>query len=138
MLALLTLVVAVVVPHPAAVGLAFFLLGAAIHCQMDRFGAASSYVRGREPPIRQCTITSAGAGGDPNGGSNTTARSPIWHSSLPLLVVLEGLFRLIVAGALFIGTVYVLFRRRVATLAPVVFGFVPDRLAAYVPERYRS
>ena len=57
---------------------------------------------------------------------------------VPLLVVLEGPFRIAVAVALVGGGVYAGLRRRLATLAPVVFGGVPDSLEQYVPERYRT
>ena len=142
LLALPALVVAAIVPHPAAIALAFFLLGAAVHRQMDRFGgglelrpwegtsdrAVYDHVRGRwRRPKRWVKYD-----GSPADLALLAA------VSLPLLLVLEGFFRLVVASALLIGTIYVLLRRRLATLAPVVFGFVPDRLEAYIPERYRS
>jgi hypothetical protein len=55
---------------------------------------------------------------------------------LPLLVVLDGIFTAVVAGGLAVATGYVLLRRRLANLAPTVFGQVPEPLVEYVPERY--
>ena len=55
----------------------------------------------------------------------------------PLLFVLADPFRSIAAGALLVGGSYVGLRRRLADLAPVVFGYVPDAYAGHVPDRYR-
>ena len=57
---------------------------------------------------------------------------------LPLLVVLEGVFAAVVAVALVVAVAYAVLRRPLANLAPAVFERVPDRFAAYVPERYQS
>lgn len=140
--ALPTALLAVFVPQPVVVAAAFFLLGAAVHCQMDRFGgglelrpwegtsdrAVYDHVRGRwRRPKRWIPYD-----GSPH---DLVLLSAV---SLPLLVVLDGAFRVVVALALAIGAVYVALRRRLANIAPVVFGYAPDWLAQYVPERYRS
>ena len=132
---------AVVYPHPAVVGGAFLLAGAAAHCQMDRFGgglelrpwegnsekAVYDHVRGRwRQPKRWIAYD-----GSPQDLALLTA------VSLPLVVVLPDPFRAIVALAWLIGAVYTLLRRRLALIAPVVFGYAPQWLAQYVPERYR-
>jgi hypothetical protein len=57
---------------------------------------------------------------------------------LPLLVVLEGVFAAVVAVGLVVAVAYAVLRRPLANLAPAVFERVPDRFAAYVPERYQS
>jgi len=144
MFSLLTLpavMVAVAYPQPVVIGAALFLAGAAAHCQMDRFGgglelepweetsqkAVYDHVRGRwRRPKRWIPYD-----GSPHDLALLTA------VSLPLLVVLDDLFRAIVGLALVIGAVYVVLRRWLAAIAPTVFGLVPDRLAQYVPERYR-
>jgi hypothetical protein len=56
----------------------------------------------------------------------------------PLLVLLDGPFRWIVAVALVVGGTYAALRRRLADLAPTVFGVVPSAVEAYVPGRYRE
>jgi hypothetical protein len=134
-------VVAVVVLRPGAVAVAFLLAGAAIHCRMDRYGgglelrpweqtsnrAVYDHVRGRwRPPKRW--ISYDGSGRDVLllvlvGG--------------PLIVMLEAPFRWVGAAAVLIGGTYALLRRRLATLAPAVFGAVPEAVQAYVPDRYR-
>jgi len=133
---------AALVPAPAAVGLAFFILGAAAHCQMDRFGgglelrpweggserAVYDHVRGEwRRPKRWI----------PYDGS---PRDLLLLSTVavPLLVVLDTPFRLVVGLALLVGGVYVGLRRRLAAIAPVVFGLVPEVLSEYVPDRYRN
>ena len=133
--------VAVVYPLPVVVGAALFLAGAAAHCQMDRFGgglelepwegtsekAVYDHVRGRwRRPKRWIPY---------DGSPHDLALLAV--ISLPLLVVLDDPFRAIVGVALFIGGVYVVLRRRLAAIAPVVFGYVPHWLVEYVPERYR-
>jgi len=130
------------VPQPPVVGAAFFLLGAAAHCQMDRFGGGLElkpwegtsergvydHVRGRwRRPKRWIPYD-----GSPHDLALLTL------VSLPLLIVLEGVFQSIVGLALVVGGVYVGLRRRLAILAPVVFSYAPEWLSRYVPERYRS
>ncbi len=128
--------------HLLAVGAAAFLAGAAVHCRMDRYGgglelrpwegtserAVYDHVRGQwRKPKRW--IAYDGSPGD---------LLALIALALPLLVVLEGAFRGIVATALVVGVVYVGLRRWLADLAPVVFGYAPDWLSRYVPERYRA
>jgi len=142
--AILTLpaaLLAVVSPQPAVVGGAFFIFGAAAHCQMDRFGgglelrpwegnsekAVYDHVRGRwRRPKRWIPYD-----GSPHDLALLTA------VSLPLLFILDESFRSIVGLALVVGGVYVGLRRRLALIAPVVFGYAPKWLVEYVPERYR-
>ncbi len=133
---------AVAMPSPAIVGGAFCLLGAAVHCRMDRYGgglelrpwegtsdrAVYDHVRGRwRRPKRW--IHYDGSPGD---------LLVLVGLGVPLLVVLDGPFRAVVVATLVVGCVYTALRRRLATLAPIVFGYVPVRLTQYVPERYRS
>ncbi|RAW47118.1 metal-dependent hydrolase [Halorubrum sp. 48-1-W] len=126
---------------PAAVALAAFLVGATVHCRMDRYGgglelrpweetserAVYDHVRGRwRRPKRW--IRYDGSPGD---------LALLAILSLPLLVGLEGPFRVVAAAALVVGVTYVVLRRQLATIAPVVFGYTPETLSRYVPERYR-
>jgi hypothetical protein len=57
---------------------------------------------------------------------------------VPLALVLPPPFHWITVVALLVGITYGLLRRRLASLAPVVFGAVPGPLTEYVPERYRQ
>lgn len=134
--------VAAAMTSPLAVGLAFLLVGAAVHCRMDRYGgglelrpwegnsdrAVYDHVKGRWlAPKRwlrydgapEDFLLSVGVG-------------------LPLLAVLDGPFPWVVLAALLVGGSYALLRRRLADLAPAVFGSVPDPLGEYVPARYRE
>jgi len=141
LLALAAVVLAVVVSTPTTVALAFFLIGAAAHCRMDRFGgglelrpwegtsdrAVYDHVRGRwRRPKRVIRY---------DGAPEDFALASLL--GIPLMVVLPSPFRWIVLALLAIGGVYALLRRRLATLAPIVFGYVPERIRQYVPERYR-
>nr|WP_218818939.1 metal-dependent hydrolase [Halorubrum vacuolatum] len=134
-------VAAFVIASPLVVGIAAFLVGAAVHCRMDRYGgglelrpwegtsekAVYDHVRGRwRRPKRW--IEYDGSPGD---------LLLLASLGVPLLFVLEGPFRLVVVVCLAVGTIYVVLRRRLAAIAPTVFAYVPDRLARYVPERYR-
>lgn len=134
-------IVAVLFPQPAAIAALFFLVGAAVHCQMDRFGgglelrpweggsekAVYDHVRGEwRRPKRWI----------PYDGSPQDLLL-LGAVGVPLLVVHENPLRAIVAVGLAIGGLYVGVRRRLAAIAPIVFGLVPDWLSRYVPERYR-
>ena len=140
-LTLPTALLAVIYPQPVIVGAEFFIFGAAAHCQMDRFGgglelepwkatsekAVYDHVRGRwRRPKRWIAYD-----GSPQDLALLTV------VSLPLLVVLPDPFRAIVVLAWLIGAVYTALRRRLASIAPVVFGYAPQWLVEYVPERYR-
>ena len=140
--ALPAVAVALLAPQPATVALALLLLGAAVHCRMDRYGgglelkpweggsekAVYDHVRGEwRRPKRWIPYD-----GSPQDLLLLTT------VSVPLLVILDSPFRAIVAVALLIGIVYVGLRRRLAAIAPIVFGFVPSWLASYVPDRYRN
>ncbi|WP_440771292.1 metal-dependent hydrolase [Natronorubrum sp. DTA28] len=142
LLALPLALIAAVVPTTASVGVASIVVGAAVHCHADRLGgglelrpwegtserAVYDHVRGRwRRPKRWVRYDGA-----PEDLSLLVALA------VPLLVVLEGPFRAVVAIALVVGAVYAGLRRRLAALAPVVFGYVPERLEGYVPERYRT
>lgn len=135
-------VAAAVLTTPVLVGIAFLLLGATLHCRMDRYGgglelrpwegtsdrAVYDHVRGRwRRPKRWIRY---------DGAVEDVALAAVLGVSL--LFVLGGTFRWIVVGTLLVGCTYGLLRRRLATLAPVVFSRVPDPAGSYVPERYRQ
>lgn len=134
-------VVAVVALTPAAVTIAFLVTGAAAHCRMDRYGgglelrpweqtsdrAVYDHVRGRwRTPKRWISYDGSG-------------RDMLLLALIggPLIVMLEAPFRWVGVTAVLIGGIYALLRRRLAALAPTVFGAVPEAVQAYVPDRYR-
>lgn len=133
-------VAAIARPSPVTVAAAFVLLAAAAHCRMDRFGgglelrpwegtserAVYDHVRGRWRRPRRLVAY--------DGSPGDLALSA--GIGIPLVFLLEGVFAVVAAGALAIAATYVLFRRRLADLAPRVFGSVPEPLAPFVPDRY--
>lgn len=142
LLALVAIMFAAVRPTPVAVATAFFASAAAVHCQMDRFGgglelrpwegssdrAVYDHVKRRwRRPKR--VIQYDGAPAD---------FGLALFLGMPLVVMLAPPFRWVVLALLVIGGSYALLRRRLATIAPIVFGHVPGRFEQYVPERYRS
>lgn len=139
--ALIAAVGAVTLATPLAVAVTFALLGAALHCQMDRLGgglelrpwegrsdrAVYDHVRRRWRRPRRWVrydgapedfLLSLAVGG-------------------PLLLIVSEPFNWVVLAALAVGGFYAAFRRQLADLATVVFGQVPDRLRQHVPDRYR-
>lgn len=134
-------VAAIALMTPAAIAVTFLLTGAAVHCRMDRYGGGLE--------LRPWEGTSNRAVYDHARGRWRTPKRWIRYDgspgdflllafvSGPLFVVLEAPFRWVVVGALLIGGAYALLRRRLATLAPAVFGAVPDTVQEYVPERYQ-
>lgn len=133
---------AVVLTTPTAVSIAFLLIGAAVHCRMDRYGgglelrpwegsserAVYDHARGRwRRPKRWIRYDGA-----PEDFLLLVALG------LPLAVLLAAPFRWVAVGAVLIGGTYALLRRRLAALAPIVFGAVPAGLERYVPKRYRQ
>lgn len=123
------------------VALASVLVGAALHCRMDRYGgglelrpwegtsdrAVYDHVRGRwRTPKRWIPY---------DGAPEDVLVAVVL--GVPLLVALESPFRWVVAAALLIGSTYALLRRRLASLAPTVFENVPEPVTTYVPDRYR-
>lgn len=131
---------AVAWPTAATVALALGLLAAAAHCRMDVYGgglelrpwegtsdrAVYDHARGEWLPPRRF-IAYDGSPGD-------LALAAL--VGVPLFVVLDGAFAVVVAVALAVATVYVALRRVLAELAPTVFRRVPEPLSEYVPERY--
>ncbi|NHN48114.1 metal-dependent hydrolase [Halostella sp. JP-L12] len=127
---------------PVAVAAAALLVGAALHCRMDRYGGGLElrpwegtsdrgvydHVRGRWLAPKRWVAY------DGSPGDFLFALA----LGVPLLVVLDGPFRWVVAAALLVGGAYAALRRRLARLAPTVFGRVPGPVREYVPARYRE
>ena len=132
---------ALIQPTAIAVAIATLLVAAAVHCRMDIYGgglelepwegtserAVYDHVRGAWVQPRRF-ISYDGSKGDLAISAGV---------GIPLFFVLGEPFAYLVIIALAIAVVYVLLRRRLAKLAPTVFGYVPEPLDAYVPERYR-
>jgi hypothetical protein len=57
---------------------------------------------------------------------------------IPLAAVLAPPVRWLVVATLLVGVAYGLLRRRLAAIAPAVFGAVPELLAHRVPDRYHQ
>ncbi len=133
--------VALLAPTPAAVALALGLVGAALHCRMDRYGGGLE--------LRPWEATSDRAVYDHLRGEWLAPRRWVRYDGAPedvglalalgapLVVVLDDPFRRVVAAALLVGCVYGLLRRRLAAVATVLVGLLPDAVAGHVPERYR-
>ena len=132
---------ALIQPTAIAVGVATMLVAAAVHCRMDIYGGGLELEPWEGTSERAVYDHVRGAWRRPrrlvsyDGSKADLAISA--GIGLPLLFVLPEPFTFLVAAALAVGTVYVLFRRRLAALAPLVFGYVPEPFVAYVPERYR-
>ena len=128
--------------NPLVVGIAFLLVGAAVHCRMDRYGGGLE--------LRPWEGTSDRAVYDHVKGRWLEPRRWIRYDGapedfllaatlgVPLILVLDGPFLWAVLAALLVGGVYAALRRRLANLAPTVFGTLPEPLGEYVPERYRE
>lgn len=125
---------------PATVAAAFVLVAAAAHCRMDVLGgglelrpwegtsdrAVYDHVRGGWRPPRRLVAY--------DGSPGDLALSA--GLGIPLVFLLDGAFAFVAGAALGIAATYVLLRRRLAELAPRVFGSVPEPFAPYVPARY--
>lgn len=137
-----TALVAVALPSPLTVGLAVGLAAAAAHCRMDIYGSGLE--------LRPWEGTSERAVYDHVGSEWISPRRLVAYDgspgdlaisaalAVPLFFLVEGPFVAVVVAALTVGAAYTLLRRYLAELAPFVFGKVPDALAQYVPERYRT
>ena len=133
---------AIASPSPLTVGLAVGLAAAAAHCRMDIYGSGLE-LRPWEGNSEQAVYDHVGSewieprrlvayDGSPGDLAIATA------VAVPLFFVVEEPFVAVVVAAIAVGAAYTLLRRYLAELAPVVFGMVPEALAQYVPDRYRT
>jgi hypothetical protein len=126
---------------PLSVALAFALIGAALHCRMDRYGGGLE--------LRPWEATSDRGVYDHARGRWRAPKRWVRYDGapedvlllvllgLPAVVVLDPPFRWVAGLALLVGGVYGLLRRRLAEVAPAAFRRVPAPLSGHVPERYR-
>ena len=132
---------AVVVGTPLAVGLAVAVVAAAAHCRMDRYGGGLELRPWENSSERAVYDHVAGRWQAPkrwvryDGAPEDLGLSLV--VGLPLVAVLHAPFRWLVVAALIVASGYVLLRRWLAGLAPVLAGAVPEPVNKYVPERYR-
>jgi hypothetical protein len=133
---------ALAVTTPVAVAAAFVLLGAALHCRMDIYGsglelrpwegnserAVYDHVDGEWLPPRRF-VAYDGSKGD------LAITAAI---GAPLLLFAEPPLTILVAVTIVVAVLYVILRRRLAALAPTVFGLLPEPIESHVPDRYRE
>ncbi|WP_209544968.1 metal-dependent hydrolase [Halorubrum trapanicum] len=128
-------------PSAVTVGVAFLLLGAALHSVADMYGGGlelrpwegnsdrAVYDHHRErwiPPRRGVRY---------DGAVEDLALSV--GLSVPLLVLVDPPLRAVVIGTLAIAVVYTALRRRLAEIAAAVIPLLPSAFDPYLPERYR-
>lgn len=138
---LVALALAMAVPTAVTVGVAVFLLAAALHSVTDMFGgglelrpwegtserAVYSHFHGRWLRPRRWV----GYDGAPSDLALASA-----FAIPPLLLVEWSVVDPLVTLAIGVSVVYTLVRKRLADIAEDLTAFVPERLRAYVPERY--
>ncbi|RXK48667.1 metal-dependent hydrolase [Halorientalis pallida] len=145
-LAVGALALALAVPTALTVGLAFCLLGAALHSVTDVFGGGLE--------LRPWEGTSDRAVYDHYRGQWLAPRRWVGYDgspgdlllssllAVPLLVTVDGAFRLAVLGGLVVAVVYATVRRALPTLAERLvdeFGAVlPAVVLAQLPTRYQQ
>jgi len=136
------ILLAVVLPGAITVGLSVSLLGAAAHCRMDIYGGGLELRPWEGNSDRAVYDHVAGEWRQPrrlvsyDGSKGDLALSTV--VAVPLLVFVDPPLVVLVVLSLVVAAVYVLLRRRLAALAPVVFGLVPEPFDRYVPDRYQS
>ena len=135
------LLAAVAAPSTLTVGVALFLLGAALHSVADMYGGGlelrpwegnsdrAVYDHHRErwiPPRRGVRY---------DGAAEDLALSV--GLAVPLLLLVDGPLRQVVIGTLAVAVVYTVLRRRLAEIAAAVIPLLPAAFDPYLPERYR-
>jgi len=135
------LLAAVVAPSVLTVGIALFLLGAALHSVADMYGGGlelrpwegnsdrAVYDHHRErwiPPRRGVRY---------DGAAEDLALSV--GLAVPLLLLVDGPLRQVVVGSLAVAVVYTVLRRRLAEIAAAVIPLLPAAFDPYLPDRYR-
>ena len=132
------------VPMVVTIGLAFFLLGAAVHCVMDIFGGGLE--------LRPWEGTSDRAVYDHYTDRWIAPRHWVRYDgspedlalsiglAVPLLITVDGILREVVLASLAVGAVYTVVRRTLPVLAEVLASSVTEQLPAWlhtrVPARY--
>jgi hypothetical protein len=129
-------------PSVATLSLAAFLTAAAVHAASDVLGgglelrpweagsehAVYSHYHGRWLEPRRLV---------PYDGSPHDL-TLVLTLGVPALAITTGPLQIVVASVLVVSAAYTLLRKRLASLATVLAGLLPERVVPYVPERYRS
>lgn len=141
-----SLVAAVIVPLAVAVqsavviGVAVLLVAAAVHSVADVFGGGLE--------LRPWEATSNRAVYDHYNSRWVPPRRWIHYDgspadfllsaflAVPVLFVVDGPLRWIVIATVAVGGIYVILRRRLATVAQRVVAVLPKEVHSYVPARY--
>lgn len=136
----IALLAAVLTPSAVTVGVALFLLGAAVHSVADMYGGGLE--------LRPWEGTSDRAVYDHYRSHWVAPRRGIRYDgavedlalsvglSLPLLYLLDGPLRLIVMATLLVAVAYTALRRHLAELAAYTVSLVPAVMTPYLPDRY--
>ncbi len=140
--AILSVLLVALSQNPLLIGMAFIFIGAAVHCQMDRFGGGLE--------LRPWEATSDRAIYDHISGRWRRPKRWIRYDGatedvilavflgIPLFVIIQGPIRWFVAAMVLIGIIYGILRRRLARMAPLVVETLPDSLEGHIPERYQN
>ncbi|ELZ49247.1 membrane-bound metal-dependent hydrolase [Halorubrum coriense DSM 10284] len=132
---------ALAAPSALTVGIAFLLLGAALHSVADMYGGGlelrpwegnsdravyDHYREGWIAPRRGVRY---------DGAVEDLALSV--GLAVPLLLLVDPPLRQVVIGTLAVAVVYTVLRRRLAEIAAAVIPLLPSAVDPYLPERYR-
>ncbi len=138
----IALPIAALWPSATTVAIAFLLLGAALHCVADVFGAGLE--------LRPWEATADHAVYDHYHGRWIPARRVVRYDGSPedlllsaslagpLLWAVDGWLQVVVSVTLGVAVVYVALRRRLAAAAPAVVRWLPAGVRPYLPERYHD
>ncbi|MUW15322.1 metal-dependent hydrolase [Halorubrum sp. CBA1125] len=139
-LAAVALPVALLAPSAATVGVAVFLIAAALHSVSDVYGGGLE--------LRPWEGTSDRAVYDHYRGRWIAPRRVVRYDgavedlalsvglSLPLLYLVDGTLRWIVLGAVAVAVAYTVLRRHLADLAARIAPIAPAVLTPFLPDRY--
>jgi hypothetical protein len=135
------LVAAAAAPSALTVGVALFLLGAALHSVADMYGGGLE--------LRPWEGTSDRAVYDHYRGNWIAPRRGVRYDgavedlalsvglAVPLILLVGGPLRQVVIGTLVVAAVYTLLRRHLAEIAASLIPLLPAAVDPYLPERYR-
>lgn len=132
---------ALVAPSQITVGVAFLLLGAALHSVADMYGGGlelrpweGNSDRAVYDHYRENWVAPR-RGVRYDGAVEDLALSV--GLAVPLLLLVDPPLRQIVIGTLAVAVVYTVLRRRLAEIAAAVIPLLPSVVDPYLPERYR-
>ena len=132
---------ALVAPSQLTVGVAFLLLGAALHSVADMYGGGlelrpweGNSDRAVYDHYREDWVAPR-RGVRYDGAVEDLALSA--GLGVPLLLLVDPPLRQIVIGTLAVAVVYTVLRRRLAEIAASVIPLLPSVVDPYLPERYR-